>query len=232
MMLLPVTRWPLRSINTLLLKPLAQFTNLAAARACRPSLLMMVICLVIMLLPACGNHKTEVKPEPAQEKDLIRQSIENSIGWIREKDTALLYSIIADDVNYLEVHPANNVVSVKGSIKNVSTVFIRGYLSLHLLNKAGSVLHTFELPLKDNQSISQGESVSFETILNVANIDVDKFTLLGGIGYRTGRMQIDFAYILAQGKEREKKGYTPPFGFPGKYNLSASIVGLGLTYSF
>lgn len=68
--------------------------------------------------------------------------------------------------------------------------------------------------------------------LNVANIDVDKFTLLGGIGYRTGRMQIDFAYILAQGKEREKKDYTPPFGFPGKYNLSASIFGLGVTYSF
>lgn len=68
--------------------------------------------------------------------------------------------------------------------------------------------------------------------LNVANIDVDKFTLLGGIGYKTGRMQIDFAYILAQGREREKKDYTPPFGFPGKYNLSASIFGLGVTYSF
>jgi long-chain fatty acid transport protein len=68
--------------------------------------------------------------------------------------------------------------------------------------------------------------------LNVANIDVDKFTLLGGIGYRTGRMQIDFAYILAHGQEREKKDYTPPFGFPGKYNLSASIFGLGVTYSF
>jgi long-chain fatty acid transport protein len=68
--------------------------------------------------------------------------------------------------------------------------------------------------------------------LNVANIDVDKFTLLGGIGYRTGRMQIDFSYILAQGKEREKTDYTPPFGFPGKYNLSASIFGLGVTYSF
>ncbi len=68
--------------------------------------------------------------------------------------------------------------------------------------------------------------------LNFANIDVDKFTLLGGIGYTTGRMRIDFAYILAQGKEREKKGYTPPFGFPGSYNLSASIMGLGVTYAF
>jgi long-chain fatty acid transport protein len=68
--------------------------------------------------------------------------------------------------------------------------------------------------------------------LNIANIDVDKFTLLGGIGYTTGRMRIDFAYILAQGKEREKAEFTPPFGLPGRYNLSASIVGLGLSYSF
>jgi len=68
--------------------------------------------------------------------------------------------------------------------------------------------------------------------LNIANIDVDKFTLLGGIGYRTGRMQIDFAYILAKGNEREKENYTPPFGLPGRYNLNVSIVGLGITYSY
>lgn len=68
--------------------------------------------------------------------------------------------------------------------------------------------------------------------LNFTNIDVDKFTLLGGIGYTTGRMRIDFAYILAQGKERERKGFAPPFGLPGSYNLSASIVGLGVTYSY
>ena len=68
--------------------------------------------------------------------------------------------------------------------------------------------------------------------LNIANIDVDKLTLLGGIGYTTGRMRIDFAYILAMGKEREKQAYSPPFGLPGRYNLSASIVGLGLTYGF
>lgn len=68
--------------------------------------------------------------------------------------------------------------------------------------------------------------------LNIANIDVDKLTLLGGIGYTTGRMRIDFAYILAQGKEREKQAFTPPFGLPGRYNLSASIFGLGVTYAF
>ncbi len=69
--------------------------------------------------------------------------------------------------------------------------------------------------------------------LNVMNIDVDKFSLLGGVGYRSGRVSIDFAYIYALGKEREKS--IPGFGphpLIEKYNLKVFILGLGLTYSF
>ena len=69
-----------------------------------------------------------------------------------------------------EFHPATKVVSVKGSIKNISKVFVRGYLSLHLLSKEGSVLETFELQLKENQPIAEGESVKFETTLKVGNM--------------------------------------------------------------
>jgi len=68
--------------------------------------------------------------------------------------------------------------------------------------------------------------------LTPINIDTDKFTLLGGIGYRTGRTQIDFVYIWANGREREKTN--ADFGFPvtERYNLSATILGLGVTFSF
>jgi len=69
-----------------------------------------------------------------------------------------------------------------------------------------------------------------EETLDFKNIDVDKFTLLGGIGYRTGRMQIDFVYIYANGKEREKQVLGLPL--TEKYNLSAYIMGLGITFSF
>lgn len=67
--------------------------------------------------------------------------------------------------------------------------------------------------------------------LNINNIDVDKVSLLGGIGCRTGKMQIDFVYAYAAGKEREKEA---PAGFPltERYNLSALIMGLGVTFSF
>ncbi len=69
-----------------------------------------------------------------------------------------------------------------------------------------------------------------DTLDYKGNIDVDKFTLIGGIGYRTGRTQIDFVYAYAAGKERQK----PITGFPSpeRYNLSAAIMGVGVTFSF
>jgi long-chain fatty acid transport protein len=68
--------------------------------------------------------------------------------------------------------------------------------------------------------------------LTPINIDTDKFTLLGGIGYRTGNTQIDFVYIWANGQERERANND--FGFPlsERYNLSATILGLGVSFSF
>ena len=68
--------------------------------------------------------------------------------------------------------------------------------------------------------------------LSPHNIDVDKFTLLGGIGYRTGNTQIDFVYIMAKGREREKTNTFMGFPFTETYNLSASIIGVGVTFSF
>ena len=71
-----------------------------------------------------------------------------------------------------------------------------------------------------------------EQNLSPRNIDVDKVTLIGGIGYRTGRTQIDFVYIHAQGNEREKT--TTQYGFPlvERYNLNVNIIGMGITFSF
>jgi long-chain fatty acid transport protein len=66
--------------------------------------------------------------------------------------------------------------------------------------------------------------------LDITNIDVDKFTIIGGIGYRTGRTQIDFVYAYADGKEREKQ--ITGSQIPERYNLSAGILGVGLTFSF
>ncbi len=64
-----------------------------------------------------------------------------------------------------------------------------------------------------------------DSTLDCKNIDVDKLTILGGIGYRTGRTQIDFVYAYAIGKEREKDTAE-------RYNLNVFIMGLGVSFSF
>ncbi|MBN2199026.1 MAG: outer membrane protein transport protein [Candidatus Aminicenantes bacterium] len=68
--------------------------------------------------------------------------------------------------------------------------------------------------------------------LTPTNIDVDKLTLLGGIGYRAGRMKIDFAYVYGIGEEREKEVLVMGLPFSEKYNLNVRVVGLGLTFVF
>ncbi|NIM91679.1 MAG: hypothetical protein GTO17_12120 [Candidatus Aminicenantes bacterium] len=68
--------------------------------------------------------------------------------------------------------------------------------------------------------------------LSITNIDVNKLTFLGGVGYKAGKMQIDFLYAYAIGKEREKilSDYLIPL--TEKYNLNVFILGLGITFSY
>ena len=68
--------------------------------------------------------------------------------------------------------------------------------------------------------------------LTPSNIDVDKVTLLAGVGYRTGLMRIDLAYVYGIGDPRSQE--TDVMGIPltETYNLNVRVVGLGLTYCF
>lgn len=44
------------------------------------------------------------------EQTLIERSIRDSIGWAKDKDFARLYAVIANDPDFLEVHPDGAVV--------------------------------------------------------------------------------------------------------------------------
>jgi long-chain fatty acid transport protein len=70
-----------------------------------------------------------------------------------------------------------------------------------------------------------------EASLNASNIDVDKITFLGGIGYKTGKMRIDFAYAYGIGKEREKTIVEFASPVTEKYNLNVLILGVGVTFT-
>lgn len=68
-----------------------------------------ILALCISII-ACAKTNNTSPVSISTEKALIEKTIKNTIGWAKDKDTSLLYSIIANDENYLEVHPENTVV--------------------------------------------------------------------------------------------------------------------------
>ncbi len=60
------------------------------------------------MLISCQRENYDFNIEA--EKLLVEEAIHNSIGWAKNKDIDLLYSVIANDTNYIEVDPHNRVV--------------------------------------------------------------------------------------------------------------------------
>lgn len=70
------------------------------------------ILIMSSLLTGLSSCKKEIKKSINidEEKRSIENAINNSIGWAKNKDLKLLYSIIANDSNYLEVDPEPKIV--------------------------------------------------------------------------------------------------------------------------
>jgi ketosteroid isomerase-like protein len=69
----------------------------------------LVILGACLALLACAPERNP--PFDANvERPLVEQAIRNSIGWAKNKDLNLLYSVIANDPDYLEVAPNARVV--------------------------------------------------------------------------------------------------------------------------
>jgi len=66
----------------------------------------------------------ENKVDYEKEKITINEIIQNTTGWAKEKDTTLLYSIIAHDANYLEVHPGEKVVKGINQFKEAEKIWL------------------------------------------------------------------------------------------------------------
>lgn len=63
-----------------------------------------------VLVPALQGCVAEQKIAREAEVAAVREAIDGTISWARTKDFDRLYSIIADDPDYLEVHPEDGVV--------------------------------------------------------------------------------------------------------------------------
>ncbi len=79
----------------------------------KKSALFLIPCLALVLVLAwfSGRESTDLLGALAgNEVERIEQSIRDSIGWAKTKDFRLLYSVIANDPDFLEVHPNDRVV--------------------------------------------------------------------------------------------------------------------------
>jgi len=69
--------------------------------------LMVVLAVVVPTLQGCVAER---QIDREAELAAVREAIDGTISWARTKDFDRLYSIIAHDPEYLEVHPGNDVV--------------------------------------------------------------------------------------------------------------------------
>ena len=71
-----------------------------------------IVSLIFFLLVYSCKEKDELNRVQNKEKikSQIERTIRNAIGWVKTKDINLLYNTVANDSNYLEVHPGDNIV--------------------------------------------------------------------------------------------------------------------------
>jgi len=72
--------------------------------------IIIAIGLLLITTNRCINQTKPVEIDKSNEIALIEKAIHGSIGWAKNKDFKLLYSIIANDSNYLEVDPNPEII--------------------------------------------------------------------------------------------------------------------------
>jgi ketosteroid isomerase-like protein len=69
------------------------------------------LCLSLGLGAYAAAHRPgPTGGPPGDELGRIEESIRACIGWAKDKDFQLLYGVISDDADFLEVHPDGTVV--------------------------------------------------------------------------------------------------------------------------
>jgi len=67
-----------------------------------------IILLISIIITSCNQPTFKTIREVEIQE--IKHTISSCIGWFKDKDFDLLFSVVAHDSNYISVHPTNNVV--------------------------------------------------------------------------------------------------------------------------
>jgi len=86
--------------------------------------IMLISFLVVMLFTnSCRKSSSTVEINRPAEIALVEKAIHGSIGWAKDKDFELLYSIIARDSNYLEVSPGERITRGFNDFKRAEPIW-------------------------------------------------------------------------------------------------------------
>ena len=80
------------------------------------------LSVVFIVMFASCNLDTKIKNQNAELKT-IENTISSSIGWFENKDFDLLFSVIANDSSFIEIHPTDRVVHGFEEFKKNSEFF-------------------------------------------------------------------------------------------------------------
>ncbi|MBK7626277.1 MAG: nuclear transport factor 2 family protein [Bacteroidales bacterium] len=68
------------------------------------------ITIIFIMSLSCNNSENGKTFNKETEIKTVTAAIHNSIGWAKNKDFRLLYSVIANDSDYIEVDPGAGVI--------------------------------------------------------------------------------------------------------------------------
>ena len=71
---------------------------------------MLVMGFTFSMALSCNTGSSPGKKDNTKELPKIEKAINDCIGWAKTKDFDLLFSVVANDPNYMSVHPTDNVV--------------------------------------------------------------------------------------------------------------------------
>jgi ketosteroid isomerase-like protein len=81
-----------------------------------------VVYLVFSIWIISCDHSGVISNKDAELQEISR-TIDSCIGWFKHKDFDLLFSVVARDSNFLEVHPTDRVVRGFGQFRNNCEIF-------------------------------------------------------------------------------------------------------------
>jgi SnoaL-like domain len=84
-----------------------------------------------------------------QEKKAVEQVICNSIGWAKDKDFDLLHNTIANDEDYLEVHPEDKIIKGFTEFKKSEEFF-----KSEFFKAVGYKVDDLQITLSQNQDVA------------------------------------------------------------------------------